>query len=241
MKNIICLGVVAIVSLSSAAQSETVGDGGRMAQLLQTAPVVAAPLATDTKASPAPAAKVKPLRKADHPAAKAPHAVKALHAAKIDDSAKTDHVPDAGPAAKADAALKGHRAALPGVSGGHSAYQALIVRHASANGVPAALGDAVVRIESGYSASVVHAGNFGLMQIRAQTARGVGYSGTPSGLLDPDTNLHFGMKYLSMAYRRAGGDTCRALMLYQSGIGARSPNAANRAYCSKAQRIMASR
>ena len=241
MKNIICLGVVALVSLSSVARSETVGDGGRLLQLLQTAPVVAEPLAADTKASLAPAAKARPLHKADRPAVKARHAATALHAARIDDAAKTDHAPDADPAAKADSALKGHRAALPGVSGGHSAYQALIARHASANGVPAALGDAVVRIESNYSASIVHAGNFGLMQIRQQTARGVGFSGAPSGLLDPDTNLHFGMKYLSMAYRRAGGDTCRALMLYQSGIGARSPNAANRAYCSKAQRIMASR
>ena len=225
MKNIICLGVVAIVSLSPAAQAGTDGDGGRFLHLLQTppVPVAAEPLAADTKAPLPLAAKVKPLHKADFHAAKAQHG------------------PDADPAAKADSAPKGHRAALPGVSGGHSAYQALIARHASANGVPAALGDAVVRIESNYSASIVHAGNFGLMQIRQQTARGVGFSGAPSGLLDPDTNLHFGMKYLSMAYRRAGGDTCRALMLYQSGIGARAPNAANRAYCSKAQRIMASR
>ena len=121
-----------------------------------------------------------------------------------------------------------------------SAYKALIARHASDNGVPVALGDAVVQIESRYNSHIVHAGNYGLMQIRAQTARGVGFSGAPSGLLDPETNLRFGMKYLALAWHKAGGDTCRALMLYQSGIGAHAPNAANRAYCSTAQRIMAS-
>lgn len=123
---------------------------------------------------------------------------------------------------------------------GPSAFAALIARHASDNGVPVALGDAVVQIESRYNSHIVHAGNYGLMQIRAQTARGVGFSGAPSGLLDPETNLRFGMKYLALAWHKAGGDTCRALMLYQSGIGAHAPNAANRAYCSKAQRIMAS-
>ena len=123
---------------------------------------------------------------------------------------------------------------------GSSAFSALIARHASDNGVPVALGNAVVQIESRYNAHIVHAGNYGLMQIRAQTARGVGFSGASSGLLDPETNLRYGMKYLAMAWNKARGDTCRALMLYQSGIGAHAPNAANRAYCSKAQRIMAS-
>ena len=132
-------------------------------------------------------------------------------------------------------------AAKPNAPGGPSAFSALIAHHASDNGVPVALGDAVVQIESRYNAHIVHAGNFGLMQIRAQTARGVGFSGAPSGLLDPETNLRYGMKYLALAWHKAGGDTCRALMLYQSGIGAHAPNSANRAYCSKAQRIMASR
>ena len=116
-----------------------------------------------------------------------------------------------------------------------------IARHAQDNGVPVDLARAVVRIESGYNARVVHAGNYGLMQIRLQTARGMGFGGTGAGLLDADTNLHFGMKYLALAYRQAGGDTCRTLMRYQSGIAAKRMSSANRAYCAKAMRMIASR
>ena len=124
--------------------------------------------------------------------------------------------------------------------GGGSVYRSLIEKHASANGVPFKLADAVVQVESRYNARVVHAGNFGLMQIRPQTARGVGFSGAPSGLLDPDTNLRYGVKYLAVAYRQAGGNTCSTLRYYQSGIGAHGMSGANRAYCRKALSIMAS-
>ena len=107
--------------------------------------------------------------------------------------------------------------------------------------MPVELANAVVRIESGYTAHVVHSGNYGLMQIRLQTAHGMGFGGSVAALLDPDINLHFGMKYLAMAYRHAGGDTCRTVMGYQSGLATRHPSAANRAYCAKALRLMASR
>ena len=120
------------------------------------------------------------------------------------------------------------------VSDEGAAYQELIARHAAENGLPFALADAVVRIESRYNAKIIHAGNYGLMQIRPQTARGVGFTGASSALLDPDTNLHFGLRYLAAAYKLADGDTCRTLMRYQSGIASKQPNAANRAYCARA-------
>ena len=63
----------------------------------------------------------------------------------------------------------------------------------------------------------VHAGNYGLMQIRLGTARGVGYSGDAEGLLDPDTNLTYAVKYLAGAYRAAGCDADRAVSYYQRG------------------------
>ena len=61
------------------------------------------------------------------------------------------------------------------------------------------------------------AGNYGLMQIRLGTARGVGYSGDAKGLLDPDTNLTYAVKYLAGAYRAAGCDADRAVAYYQRG------------------------
>jgi len=55
------------------------------------------------------------------------------------------------------------------------------------------------------------------MQIKLATARGVGYTGTAQGLLDPDTNLTYAVKYLAGAYRAAGGDQNRAVAYYAGG------------------------
>lgn len=122
---------------------------------------------------------------------------------------------------------------------GSEGLRALVARHAAANGVPFSLADAVVRIESRYNPRAAHAGNFGLMQIRHQTARGLGYSGSASGLLDAETNARYGMKYLAMAYKMAGGDTCRTVMKYQSGHMTTRMSGANRTYCAKVRTITA--
>lgn len=120
---------------------------------------------------------------------------------------------------------------------GSDGLRQLIARHAAANGVPFALADAVVRIESRYNPRAANAGNYGLMQIRHQTARGVGYSGGAAGLLDADTNARYAMKYLGQAYKLAGGDTCRTVMKYQSGHMATRMSGANRTYCAKVRTI----
>jgi soluble lytic murein transglycosylase-like protein len=116
----------------------------------------------------------------------------------------------------------------------------LIARHAAEAGVPVRLADAIIRIESRYNPSARNGGAVGLMQIKPQTARGLGYAGGASGLMNPDTNLRYGMRYLAAAYKMSGGDTCATVMRYQSGHYAKRINAANRAYCAKARTIMAS-
>jgi soluble lytic murein transglycosylase-like protein len=123
---------------------------------------------------------------------------------------------------------------------GSEGLKALVARHAAANGVPVGLADAIVRVESRYNPRAAHAGNYGLMQIRHQTARGMGYGGSAGGLLDAETNARFGMKYLAQAYRLAGGDTCRTIMKYQSGHMAMRMSGANRTYCAKVRTITAS-
>lgn len=120
---------------------------------------------------------------------------------------------------------------------GSDGLRALVARHAAANGVPFSLADAVVRIESRYNPRASHAGNLGLMQIRHQTARGIGYGGGAAGLLDAETNARYGMKYLAQAYKLAGGDTCRTVMKYQSGHMAVRMSGANRTYCAKVRSI----
>lgn len=136
------------------------------------------------------------------------------------------------------ATRKGRRQALAAPAGS-DAVRAIIARHAAAEGVPFALADAVVRVESRYNPRASHAGNFGLMQIRHQTARGMGYTGGAGGLLDAETNARFGMKYLAQAYKLAGGDTCRTIMKYQSGHMATRLSGANRTYCAKVRTISA--
>ncbi len=105
--------------------------------------------------------------------------------------------------------------------------------------MPVRLAEAVVRIESRGNPQASHRGALGLMQIKPETARAVGFSGGAMALLGAETNLHFGMKILAAAYRSARGDICRALMQYQSGHLATRVSPANRAYCSKARAIMA--
>jgi soluble lytic murein transglycosylase-like protein len=88
----------------------------------------------------------------------------------------------------------------------------------------------VILRESRYNASLIgRGGTVGLMQIKLATARGVGYTGSAEGLLDPNTNLTFGVKYLAGAYRTAGGDAGRAVGYYASGYY----------YAAKRQRISA--
>ena len=97
------------------------------------------------------------------------------------------------------------------------AHDALIAKHAAANNVPEALVRRVIKIESRGNSNLVVRGNYGLMQIRLGTARAMGYSGSPQGLLDPDTNLSYAVKHLAGAYRTAGCNPDRAVANYRHG------------------------
>ena len=88
---------------------------------------------------------------------------------------------------------------------------------AGAAGLPASLVARVIRRESGGNPRAVHAGNYGLMQIRLSTARAMGYTGSAAGLLDPQTNMTYALRYLAGAYRAAGGNESRAVALYSHG------------------------
>jgi soluble lytic murein transglycosylase-like protein len=95
---------------------------------------------------------------------------------------------------------------------------AMIASHAQENGVPVALVHRVIRRESGYRPGLVGKGGaMGLMQIKLATARGLGYTGTAQGLLDPETNLTYAVRYLAGAYRVAGGNDTRAVSHYAHG------------------------
>lgn len=94
---------------------------------------------------------------------------------------------------------------------------ALIAKHAAANGIPESLVRRIIKRESGGRAHVVSKGNYGIMQIKPATARGMGYRGSAAGLLDADTNMTYAVKYLANAYKVAGGNADRAVALYAGG------------------------
>jgi soluble lytic murein transglycosylase-like protein len=94
---------------------------------------------------------------------------------------------------------------------------ALIRQHAAANNLPEDLVRRVIKRESGGNPRVVSAGNYGLMQIKLQTARSMGYTGNAAGLLDANTNMTYAVKYLAGAYRLANGNHSRAVRYYAAG------------------------
>jgi hypothetical protein len=96
-------------------------------------------------------------------------------------------------------------------------HSARIARHAAANGIPPALVRRVIQIESKGNPTLVSKGNYGLMQIRLGTAKAMGYQGDAEGLLDPDVNMTYAVKYLAGAYRAANGNEDGAVRNYQRG------------------------
>jgi hypothetical protein len=115
-------------------------------------------------------------------------------------------------------------------------YLPIIVRQAQASGLPPALVDAVVRIESEYKATMVgRAGEIGLMQVRPSTAAGLGFRGSRADLAEPETNLRVGVDYLAKAWRLADGNLCRTLVKYRAGHHAERLTPASARYCEAAR------
>ena len=98
-----------------------------------------------------------------------------------------------------------------------SSVDGLISKYAAVYDVPESLIHRIVKRESGYNPGARNGPYWGLMQIRHDTARSMGYRGDASGLLDPDTNLRYGVKYLRGAYMVGGYRADAAIRNYSSG------------------------
>ena len=125
----------------------------------------------------------------------------------------------ASPYAMGQSSFTGNGSALPARYDNDSTMAA---SQAGAAGLPASLVERVIRRESGGNPRAAHAGNYGLMQIRLATARAMGYTGSAAGLLDPQTNMTYALRYLAGAYRAAGGNENRAIALYSRGYYAQA-------------------
>src|SRR6218665_3720661 len=118
------------------------------------------------------------------------------------------HVPDATAVPTAPATLA--------YAGG--AYDGLIAHYAQQYSVPESLVRRIIVRESGYNAAARNGPYYGLMQISHATARGMGYGGSPAGLLDAETNLRYAVRYLAGAYVTAGGNADQAMRFYARGF-----------------------
>ena len=119
---------------------------------------------------------------------------------------------------------------------GRSAYLEILTRHAEQTGLPPAIADAVIRVESSFNPHAVGGvGEVGLMQVRPETAAMLGFSGGVTDLFEPETNILYGVRYLARAWQLAQGDVCRALMKYRAGWGNETMTPLSVEYCRRAK------
>lgn len=134
--------------------------------------------------------------------------------------------------APTEASLANTAQALRAPSRGQMEYTDLLAREAIAKGLPPAVAEAVAFVESGFNPGAIGSvGELGLMQVRPATAAMLGHTGPAADLLDPETNVRFGVAYLARAWTLAGRDLCRALMKYRAGHGEERMTVRSVDYC----------
>jgi len=99
-----------------------------------------------------------------------------------------------------------------------SAITKIIDKYSKLYQVPASLLHRVVHRESRYNAKAYNRrGYFGLMQIKYNTAKSMGYDGEPAGLFDAETNIKYAAKYLRGAWLVSDNSEDDAVRLYARG------------------------
>jgi soluble lytic murein transglycosylase-like protein len=95
--------------------------------------------------------------------------------------------------------------------------RALIREAAARNDVPVSLVQRVVIRESTHRPEARNGPYYGLMQILPATARSMGFRGSPTDLLDAETNLKYAVRYLRGAWMVSDGDEAQAVQWYARG------------------------
>ncbi|TBF99981.1 lytic transglycosylase domain-containing protein [Rhizobium leguminosarum] len=94
----------------------------------------------------------------------------------------------------------------------------LIQKYSKIYEIPETLLHRVVHRESRYNAKAYNKrGYFGLMQIKYNTAKSMGYGGAPGGLFDAETNIKYAAKYLRGAWLVSDSKEDDAVRLYARG------------------------
>lgn len=103
--------------------------------------------------------------------------------------------------------------------------KARIVQVAKSNHIRPAVALAIAENENSFQADgerrerKIHDSSVGVFQILTQTAASVGFTGTKEQLLDPDTNIHYGIKYLKKCYVKFNREGVnRVACCYNAGL-----------------------
>lgn len=100
---------------------------------------------------------------------------------------------------------------------GPAEINALVRKYARIYDMPESLIHRVIQRESDYNPAARNGPYYGLMQILPQTARTMGYRGSPEGLLDAETNIKYAGKYLRGAWLVSRRNQSKAVMWYARG------------------------
>lgn len=106
----------------------------------------------------------------------------------------------------------------PGLHAGETPEMRMLIADAADElRIPEELIHRVVQRESGYNPAARNGPYYGLMQILPDTARQMGFQGSPERLLDARTNLRYAGAYLRGAWIVADGDIDEAVGWYARG------------------------
>ena len=117
-------------------------------------------------------------------------------------------------------AKKPYNVASAGRSRQSGAVIAMIKSMAPQYGVPTWFALRIAKVESGYNPRARgRAGELGVFQMKCATARGIGYRGNCSGLLNARIGVQYGLKHLSIAIRSSSGNLKLAASKHNGGLG----------------------
>ena len=78
----------------------------------------------------------------------------------------------------------------------------------------------IAKVESNYNPRARGLqGEYGIYQLKCETAQSIGYGGACSGLLNPYTNIKFGLRHLQKAIELSKGDMKLAASKHNGGLG----------------------
>lgn len=96
----------------------------------------------------------------------------------------------------------------------------LIKAMAPSAGVPTWFALRIAHVESNYKAHMRGAaGEYGVYQLKCATAKDIGFSGNCAALLDPRTNVQWGLHHLALAIGKSKGNLKLAASKHNGGLG----------------------